>query len=266
MKIKKIILLGFILSFNFLTSQNKKQYSYKFTYKTVSALNKSDLTKKTTENMVLLANNQESIYISRTKISVDSARIKIKERQGSVYELKDVKSSLPKNKLKYVIHKNYKTKKLFILKKITIRTVQIEEKLPKFNWKIKNKTKTILGYKCQLATLNYKGRSYVTWFSKDVPLQNGPWKFGGLPGLIFEIKDLKNEYYFELIGIKKDKKYFPRLENKVIKTTNENFPKIKKNILNDFLSKFSESSKRSMKQLMKKREDRQPLNPIEVEN
>lgn len=56
-------------------------------------------------------------------------------------------------------------------------------------------------YTCVKATAKFRGRTYEAWFASDIPIFNGPWKFGGLPGLILSLTDSKNEYHFECIGI-----------------------------------------------------------------
>ena len=58
------------------------------------------------------------------------------------------------------------------------------------NWEIKSGTKQILGYNCMEAATEYRGRKYTVWFSPDFGIENGPFKFDGLPGLILEIKSL----------------------------------------------------------------------------
>jgi hypothetical protein len=68
-------------------------------------------------------------------------------------------------------------------------------------WSIKNETKTILGHTVQKATTQFRGRDYVVWFTSDIPLSNGPWKFGGLPGLILEVYDVQRHFVFESIKI-----------------------------------------------------------------
>lgn len=41
----------------------------------------------------------------------------------------------------------------------------------------------------------------TVWFSDEIPLQEGPWKLGGLPGLILEAKDCSGQYHFIATGI-----------------------------------------------------------------
>ncbi len=53
-------------------------------------------------------------------------------------------------------------------------------------WEIGDSTKNILGYECVKATTDYHGRVWSVWFTPDIPIQDGPWKLRGLPGLILE--------------------------------------------------------------------------------
>lgn len=71
-------------------------------------------------------------------------------------------------------------------------------------WKIKDSTKVILGYPCKLASTEFRGRKYDAWFTSEIPLNNGPWKFSGLPGLILEVYDDQDEFHYTLVGIRKD--------------------------------------------------------------
>ena len=68
--------------------------------------------------------------------------------------------------------------------------------------------KIIEGHQLQKATLNFSGRNWVAWFSRDLVISNGPDIFSGLPGLIFEIYDSTNSYHFNLIGLKKEELIF----------------------------------------------------------
>lgn len=73
---------------------------------------------------------------------------------------------------------------------------KVEQSLPKIDWKLLPETKEIGGYMCQKATGRLFGRDYIAWFSPDLPYSFGPWLLSGLPGLIMEASDSKNEVRF----------------------------------------------------------------------
>lgn len=75
------------------------------------------------------------------------------------------------------------------------------ETIPVQQWNISTDTLTVLGYICQKATTEFRGRNYEAWFSPDIPVNDGPWKFYGLPGLIMKVSDSENLFSFELIGL-----------------------------------------------------------------
>lgn len=56
-------------------------------------------------------------------------------------------------------------------------------------WSIEPGKKDILGYTCQKATGDFRGRTYEAWFTTGIPLPYGPWKLFGLPGVILEATD-----------------------------------------------------------------------------
>ena len=63
-------------------------------------------------------------------------------------------------------------------------------------WKIYNDTKMINDYNCQKATTIFKGREWTAWFCSDFPYRFGPWKLNGLPGLILEAYDSRQQIKF----------------------------------------------------------------------
>ena len=75
------------------------------------------------------------------------------------------------------------------------------ETIPVQQWNISADTLTILGYICQKANTEFRGRNYEAWFSPDIPVNDGPWKFYGLPGLIMKVSDSENLFSFEIIGL-----------------------------------------------------------------
>lgn len=75
------------------------------------------------------------------------------------------------------------------------------ESVPVQKWKILGDTITINSYLCQKATCYFRGRNYTAWFAMDIPISNGPWKFGGLPGLILKVYDNETLYTFECVKV-----------------------------------------------------------------
>ena len=78
-----------------------------------------------------------------------------------------------------------------------------EEKWSGQEWTLEEDTASFLGHPCQKATCRWRGRDYVAWFAPDIPIRRGPWKFGGLPGLIMKIHDVDSLYVFEAVAIEK---------------------------------------------------------------
>lgn len=70
-------------------------------------------------------------------------------------------------------------------------------------WVLYSDTKIINGIKCQMAATNKYGRRWIAYFSKEYPQSLGPYKFSGLPGLIFELYDIRYDYHFILEKIEK---------------------------------------------------------------
>ena len=66
---------------------------------------------------------------------------------------------------------------------------------------IDDSTKNVLGYECIMATANYHGRHWTAWFTPEIPVDAGPWKLLGLPGLILEATDSTGHHHFTANGI-----------------------------------------------------------------
>ena len=77
------------------------------------------------------------------------------------------------------------------------------ENLNPIQWQIGEATDTVCGYECMTAVGDYGGRRWQVWFTPDIPVTMGPWKFSGLPGLIMKAADLDGVHSFEAIGFRK---------------------------------------------------------------
>ena len=264
-------LLVIIIVFFFIPFANAQDnyYNNKFTYKVKHQLDRSENPVIIKENMLLLTGNNKSMYISPVKVKIDSARAVIKKNRKSIYELRNLKNKLPKNSIKKVFEKEVSS--TTIRETVVYKNVEFYYDVPKpsFQWKIKTEEKKILNYNCQKAILNYKGRDYIAWFTDEIALQEGPWKFSGLPGLIMEIYDTKKQFTFKLIGVKKENKPFPKSGLKKYKTTENGVVDAIDNFLKSMESRLLGASKERFrkKRLSIKNENKKGnTNPIELEN
>lgn len=97
-------------------------------------------------------------------------------------------------------------------------------------WKLENNFSKILGYNVQEATTEFGGRKWIAWFAKDLPIQDGPYKFKNLPGLILKIEDSTKSHIFELKGIRTNDNNFTYPDLKNYKEYKLNFDQYTKKI------------------------------------
>ena len=103
------------------------------------------------------------------------------------------------------------------------------EDTPSFEWELKTDTLRILDFLCHKAVCRFRGRDYMAWYTSEIPINNGPWKFCGLPGLILKVTDSKGDYDFECTAFYKVswKQLIYKNIRSEYKTTREKFLMIK---------------------------------------
>lgn len=68
---------------------------------------------------------------------------------------------------------------------------------PKIDWTLTDDTCTICGYSCMSAEGVFHGKQWKVYYTEEIPSTAGPWKLGGLPGLIVKATD--NEQLHEIL-------------------------------------------------------------------
>ena len=77
------------------------------------------------------------------------------------------------------------------------------DSIPKLKWQMLDGDSIINNYACKKAMAELNGRTWTVWYTLDIPYSNGPWKLGGLPGLIMDARDKKGDFGFSFCGMEK---------------------------------------------------------------
>jgi len=187
----------FILYVIPLNAQNK--LNYRVTYTLTFKLDSTDLESSKSETMWLFANRESSLFLSRGVALKDSMAV-IKNAVDVGSERWKSKMKATKSEFNYRVFKNKAENKMGYGIKLLSDKLYYLESLDDIQWEIQPDAKEIAGYQVQKATTSFGGRDYVAWFTPEIPLSDGPYKFAGLPGLILEIQDTEAEYVFEFAG------------------------------------------------------------------
>lgn len=107
--------------------------------------------------------------------------------------------------IELISYKNFDKDTIMSIYPVIRKYKKVGEKIPEINWKLEKETKEILGYNCKKATTFYRGRNYIAYYTTDIPVFDGPFKFSGLPGLILSVYEENNKVSFEAIYIERKK-------------------------------------------------------------
>lgn len=185
-----MIKLNFIFSFLFFCATFHAQVNRVDYY--VLTKNTIDTTNVRT---FLLFNKNESIFIWNSISNSENNELK-KGEDGEVKFTKVLNDTIGLR-----VHNLFASDSIKIIDKILQVKFKFDEE-KSIQWDIFNESKFVGGYKCLKATTFFRGRRYIVWFTEEIPISSGPWKLNGLPGLILEAIDDKNEVSFKLKSIK----------------------------------------------------------------
>ncbi|NJO00587.1 MAG: GLPGLI family protein [Bacteroidia bacterium] len=101
-----------------------------------------------------------------------------------------------------LFYKNYLEDTLIYNENILTKHLVVGESSKLFSWSIHTDTDTtLLGYRCQKATTEFRGRKYTAYFSPELAPTGGPWKFDGLPGMILYVYSQDDYFIIEPLKI-----------------------------------------------------------------
>lgn len=194
----KYKLLLFLLAGILANAQiNRFFYDYKFI---PDSNNKEDVK---SEMMYLDIDKNGSNYYSRTKFVADStSRAELEKQIKSFSGNISVSRRENPGQVSFKVTKSYPDFKTYLFRSVSSDQYKIRED-QKPEWKILSDKQKIGEYNTQKATTNFGGREWIAWFSTDIPFQDGPYKFYGLPGLIVKIEDTTGSHIMTLVGNKK---------------------------------------------------------------
>ncbi|MFP3596937.1 GLPGLI family protein [Chryseobacterium sp. SIMBA_029] len=210
---KNIILILFICTQSLLAQSKRFTYEYRFV---PDSTNKQNVLK---EPMFLDIGNKISIFSSQRKYISDSTII-ADSKQG--------KFGMPPSDL-IILYRIEKIdgKVFYKTNDYGLDRIKVDDDR-KIEWKVLPDKQKIGEFNTQKAVTNFGGRRWTAWFTTEIPLQDGPYKFQGLPGLIIKIEDSTNSHSFELAEISNLKEIGYPERGKETKETSFNLADFKK--------------------------------------
>lgn len=103
------------------------------------------------------------------------------------------------------------------------------EDTPTISWELTEETDSICGYLCMKAQADFSGRKWNAWFTSDIPLSDGPFRFQGLPGLILKMESEDKEHRLTAISIRNGHNDIYEEKTDDYKTTRERCRKLYEN-------------------------------------
>lgn len=200
---KIVIKLLFVFNFLLLTSQNKRVV-YEYNYSNDS----TKLDQKKSEILHLDLFDKESYFYNAKFNYVDSLK---QQKNIDNYKLLTlIRNYYSSNSFKELLVKDEQgVPSLYYKNDFEYYKIILQEKN---KWNISPEKLTYSGYKLQKASAVINNRKWIVWFSNEITINNGPYLFQDLPGLVFIAEDVNKSQVFKLIEIKnlenKDSKNF----------------------------------------------------------
>ncbi|HEX2845870.1 MAG TPA: GLPGLI family protein [Chitinophagaceae bacterium] len=181
------------------TTTNATIYDHLVVYKLTYQKDSTDPTIKEAK-MALLLGKEGSVFGVYGNLNRDTAKFLDQQRGGRKFRFK---TGYPVDY--YIDYRIFKEKdKILTYDRIAAVQAPIfnyTENKADLKWRITEDTATIAGYFCQKAVCELGNRTWNAWFTAELPISDGPYKFCGLPGLIIQVSDSRNFWNFSLLSL-----------------------------------------------------------------
>ena len=186
MKLKKTLILSVIVALITLFCNAQQIFCGEIQYKQIKKLSKLY-----EQDFLMKFNNKESYSEEiNIKLTEDRNEKKVSERGLTETTIIGRKNLNPEF--------FYNNKSAFYFSEpllIENQTLIVKEDSHQWKWILNKETKNIGNFICQKATIKFRGRNYIAWFTNEIPVPFGPWKFQGLSGLILEVYDTDKVFH-----------------------------------------------------------------------
>ena len=178
------------------------KFKYKATYDLTWQIDSTNSESIQNETMVLFIGDKISRFSSEGQYIADSIKEAYKDRERTQQSFNEMRSKMPMSALNFYVFKRQNSAQVSFTEKIVKDNYRYTQDIDDLNWEILPETKEVAGFVAQKAKASFSGRDYTAWFTTEIPISEGPYKFRGLPGLILEISDNNDYYTFKLNGFK----------------------------------------------------------------
>jgi len=194
---KKLITVFCVLMIGVFADAQNKRFTYEYRF-IPDSTNTGDVK---TEMMNLDVADSGSNFYSYTAYHSDSIMRVDLEKQLASTGMMNVKTDGRKGSIRYSISKKYPKYEVFFHNRILRDQYKVADDR-QIDWKISSEKQKIGEWNTQKAETEFGGRKWAAWFTSDIPIQDGPYKFHGLPGLIVKLEDQSKSHVFNLQAVK----------------------------------------------------------------
>lgn len=164
---------------------------------------------------ILLSGKDGSMFYNPTALwmdinSKDDAACQAYGAMAAALEQSGRGNEVPNRSVSMYVFKDFDKQMQTVYDDYSDQFAKYNEPLGEMQWEIlSDSTITIFDYECVMARTSYHGRDWTAWFAPEIPIQDGPWKFAGLSGLILKVSESKGVHSFSVNGIETTEQEIP---------------------------------------------------------